>query len=289
MTAGSLASGDSLSGSLSRVPGQSVGTYDITQGALSAGANYELTFVAGELSITPKPITVTADDKSKVYGQSDPALTYSVTSGSLEPGDSLSGSLTRDPGEDVGTYDITQGALSAGANYDLTFVAGELSITPKPITVTADDKSKVYGSADPAFTYEVTVGSLEPGDSLSGSLTREPGQDVGTYDIRRGALSAGSNYDLTFVPGELSITPKRITVTADDKTKVEGDPDPAFTWSVSDGDLGSDDDLPGLSCTVNGSRCNGGSYDIECGGSTNGNYDVTYEKGHLQVEPRPPR
>ena len=182
----------------------------------------------GRSRCQPRPITVTADDKSKVYGQSDPPLTYSVTAGSLASGDSLSGSLARVPGQDVGTYDITQGALAAGSNYDLTFVAGELSITPKPITVTADDKSKVYGQSDPALTYSVTSGSLEPGDSLSGSLTRDPGQDVGTYDITQGALSAGSNYDLTFVAGELSITPKPITVTADDKSKVYGSADPAL-------------------------------------------------------------
>ena len=153
---------------------------------MAAGSNYDLTFVAGELSITPKPITVTADDKSKVYGQSDPALTYSVTSGSLEPGDSFSGALDRDPGQDVGTYDITQGALAAGSNYDLTFVAGELSITPKPITVTADDKSKVYGQSDPALTYSVTSGALEPGDSLSGALDRDPARTSAPTTSRRG-------------------------------------------------------------------------------------------------------
>ena len=71
---------------------------------------------------------MTADDKTKVVGAVDPALTYKVTSGSLESGDSFSGALTRAPGETVGTYAITQGTLTAGGNYALTFVGSTLKI-----------------------------------------------------------------------------------------------------------------------------------------------------------------
>ena len=71
---------------------------------------------------------MTADDQTKVVGAVDPALTYKVTSGSLESGDSFSGALTRAPGETVGTYAITQGTLTAGGNYDLTFVGSTLKI-----------------------------------------------------------------------------------------------------------------------------------------------------------------
>ena len=71
---------------------------------------------------------MTADDKTKVVGAVDPALTYKITSGSLESGDSFSGALTRAPGETVGTYAITQGTLTAGGNYALTFVGSTLKI-----------------------------------------------------------------------------------------------------------------------------------------------------------------
>jgi hypothetical protein len=79
-------------------------------------------------NITKAPLTVKAVDKSKLLGASDPALTYTITSGSLFGTDSFSGSLTRDPGETVGTYAIKQGTLTAGANYELTFVNGTLLI-----------------------------------------------------------------------------------------------------------------------------------------------------------------
>ena len=87
--------------------------------------------------------------------------------------------------------------------------------------MSADDKTKVYGSADPALTVTVPNGALETGDSLSGSLERAAGQNVGAYAITKGSLTAGGNYDLTVTPGTLTITKKAITVTADDKTKVD--------------------------------------------------------------------
>jgi hypothetical protein len=68
-----------------------------------------------------------------------------------------------------GPYTITpaasDGATSLLGNYDITYNSGKLTISPKPITVTADDKSKVYGSADPALTVTVPAGALEQGDS----------------------------------------------------------------------------------------------------------------------------
>jgi hypothetical protein len=202
---GALESGDSLSGNLERAAGKNVGGYAITKGSLTAGGNYDLTVTAGTLTITKKAITVAGDDKTKVYGSADPALTVTVPSGALETGDSLSGNLERAPGNNVGSYAITKGSLTAGSNYDLTVTPGTFTITAKPITVKADDETKVVGAADPALTYKVTSVSLESGDNFSGALTRAPGEAVGIYAITLGTLTAGGNYNLTFVPSTLKI------------------------------------------------------------------------------------
>ena len=74
--------------------------------------------------------------------------------------------------------------------------------------MSADDKTKVYGSADPALTVTVPDGALESGDSLSGELERAAGKDVGSYAITKGSLTAGGNYDLTVTPGTLR-SPRR--------------------------------------------------------------------------------
>ena len=79
--------------------------------------------------ILRRAITVTANPTSKSEGNPDPALAYGVTQGSLVQGESLTGSLTRDPGEAPGNYAIGQGTLDAGTNYQLTFVGSTLTIT----------------------------------------------------------------------------------------------------------------------------------------------------------------
>ena len=274
-TSEDLEPGDSFTGVLSRVPGDTVGTYAITMGTLSAGSNYDLTFVSKDFSITEKAITVTAEaDQSKVYGESDPTLTY-ATSEDLEPGDSFSGVLSRVPGDTVGIYAITMGTLSAGSNYDLTFVSKDFSITEKAITVTAEaDQSKVYGESDPTLTY-ATSEDLEPGDSFTGVLSRVPGDTVGIYAITMGTLSAGSNYDLTFVSKDFSITEKAITVTAEaDQSKVYGESDPTLTYATSE-DLEPGDSFSGVLSRVPGDTV--GIYAITMGTlSAGSNYDLTF-------------
>ena len=54
------------------------------------------------------------------------------------------------------------------------------------ITVAADPQTKVYGEADPELTYEIVSGALVGTDTFTGELTREPGEDVGTYAILQG-------------------------------------------------------------------------------------------------------
>ena len=72
---------------------------------------YQFSTQNGTLGIDPRAITVAAESKSKVYGNVDPTLTYSVSSGNLVNGDTLGGVLTRTAGENVGTYSIDASAL----------------------------------------------------------------------------------------------------------------------------------------------------------------------------------
>jgi len=59
--------------------------------------------VSADFTINTKAITITADSKSKVYGDVDPALTYSLST-VLVSGDTISGALSRVVGENVGDY-----------------------------------------------------------------------------------------------------------------------------------------------------------------------------------------
>ena len=287
---GTLETGDSLTGALGRAAGNTVAgsPYAINLGTLTAGTNYAITFVAANLTITAKPLTVTAAAKTKVYGAADPVLTYTLTTGTLETGDSFTGALARAAGNTVAgsPYAINQGTLTAGTNYSITYVAANLTITAKPITVTADAKTKVYGAADPALTYTLTTGTLETGDSFTGALARAAGNTVagGPYAINQGTLTAGTNYSITYVAANLTITAKPITVTADAKTKVYGASDPALTYTLTSGTLETGDSFTGALARAAGNTVAGSPYAINQGTLTAGtNYAITFVSANLTV------
>jgi len=280
-----LVGGDSFSGALSRVAGESVGIYIIEQGTLALNSNYNLSFIGGTFTISARNIAVAADTNGKSYGESDPVLTYRITSGSLAAGDSFSGALSRVVGEDMGNYDIGQGTLALGSNYNLTFTKGTLTISVRNITVTADDKSKTYGDADPALTYRITSGSLLPGDDFSGAIVRVAGQNAGTYDIERGTLALSSNYNLTFVKGTFAISTRSIAVAADSKGKTCGGADPALTYQITSGSLVSGDSFTGSLARLAGE--NVGIYAINRGSlALNGNYNLTFVGNTVTISPK---
>jgi len=159
------------------------------------------------ITTDPKPsVTVTVDaGQSKVYGEADPVFTFT----SSVPGLTFTGALSRDTGEDVGMYAVTIGDLAV-EGYDITFVSDDFEITPRPITVTADDQSKAFGEPDPLLTYSITDGSLVFSDTFTGNITRQPGETAGTYAILQGTLALSANYNLTFVEGVFTIQELRI-------------------------------------------------------------------------------
>jgi len=186
-----------------------IGTFTLNaaRGTLVSEQGYQFTFNPGLLTITARPITVTANNLSRIYGNANPALTFTVGGQGLANGDQLSGALatTANATTGVGTVAITQGSLAASSNYQLTFVGGLLTITQRLLTVTADDLSKLLGQPDPDLTFVVTGDGLVNGDLLTGVLVRDPGEAISTFAIRQGTLNAGSNYAISFVEGTLTI------------------------------------------------------------------------------------
>ncbi|WP_225607886.1 MULTISPECIES: MBG domain-containing protein [unclassified Pseudomonas] len=295
------------SGSLVRQAGEDVGNYGINQGSVDlnggAGKNYVLHYEAGTFSITPATLVVTADGSTKVYGDFDPKLTYSVTG--MRNGDTedqlVAGSVVRDAGENVGSYAIRQGDVDLtsgkGQNYVLSFANGTFTVTPATLEVTADSHTKVYGDLDPTLSYTVTgfKGSdSEANLGLSGDLSRATGENVGNYSIGQGNLSVGgdSNYVLSFVNGNLAITPATLTVKADDQTKVYGDADPLLSHVITGYKNGDTETsvLKGAIGREAGEDVRAGGYTIHQGslGLNNGqgsNYVLEFENGTLHITP----
>jgi hypothetical protein len=217
VSAGSLPPGMSLSrnGVISGTPG-AAGTYLFTvtvldnphgprgQGPSSGSQDYTLV-------IDQATLTISAIDATMTYGGGVPALGVSYSG--FVNGDDAS-SLTAQPTatttatstSPAGVYSImASGAIDP--NYTFSYAPGTLTIGPATLFVTADAQTKQYGTADPTFTY--TASGFLNGDNasvFSGSLSRTPGESVGTYAITEGSLSAGGNYAISFTGNYLTIT-----------------------------------------------------------------------------------
>ena len=200
---GDLVGEDKIDYTLIREEGENAGTYQITTGI--ANDNYDVTVVPANLTIRRKAATITADSKTKTYGDSDPVLT-AVVSG-MARNDAAIYTLSREAGQNVGTYAINA-AVQANPNYIFTVVPGTLTIGPKAVTVTPDNKVKTFGGEDPALTAVVT--GLVNGDSadlISYTLEREGGEDAGEYAIRAAGEAAQGNYTVSFAEGAATIVP----------------------------------------------------------------------------------
>jgi hypothetical protein len=173
----------------------------------------------GSLSQTVNraPLTVMADNKSRVYGSPNPTLTASYSgfvngdTSSVVSGLRLSTTATTSSG--VGSYPITGSGASA-ANYTISYVNGTLTVTRAPLTITADNQVKVAGNPVPPLTasYAGFVNGDTPAVLTTPvSLTTYTGDTAGSYPIVPAGATA-ANYTITFVNGTLAVTPAAASV-----------------------------------------------------------------------------
>ncbi len=285
-----LAEGDSIEsvvitgsqtniGESDNVPSNAV----IKNGDKDVIANYNITYVNGKLKVTPKTVTVKADNKSKKYGDTDPVCTATVT-GTVGT-DTVDYSFSRATGEDVGDYTITPSGDATQGNYAVTYETGKLTITKATLAIEAEAKEKTYGEDDPELTY--TISGLQNSDTediMTGELSRAEGENTGTYAISQGTVAAGNNYNIDYTGANLTINRKEVTVKANDKTKTYGSPDPAYNATVNgmvSGENASDLLTYSFSREVGDAV---GTYTITpSGNAVQGNYTVSYETGTLTI------
>jgi hypothetical protein len=197
----------------------------ITKGGLTA-ANYAFTFVPGTMSVRQGPVTLSVTG-SQSYGGTPvftattnvPGVTATgVTCTKVTDGRDISPTLP------VGTTYAIDPASCSGAvlsNPDLvigSYLSVKFTVAKVALTVTANDITRNYGSANPGLGYTVTgFQNGEDASVLTGaanlSTSATSASDVGTYAIttNKGSLSS-PNYSFVLVPGTLTIVPKPIVV-----------------------------------------------------------------------------
>lgn len=173
--------------------------------------SYEMSveFIEVTFAIDFADVTLTYDGQSHGVSvtKTDASKNYTITYGTTENDCTLNNSPEY---TNVGAYTIYFKVVD---NDTLAEHVGyvTLTINKKAVTVKVDDVTITYGKT-PVFSY--TVDGLVEGENLSGEAVYSgAGKDVGEYDISVSGITASDNYNVTFVPGKLTINKKSATVT----------------------------------------------------------------------------
>jgi hypothetical protein len=277
-----------------------VNNYNITFDSSKFTNLYNLTFNSGTLTITKASLNVTADNKSRAYGTSNPTFTYSYSGfKNSDPNSVITGTPSANTSatvtSNVGTYSInTDVSGLIATNYDFTGVNGTLTITKASLNVTSDNKSRAYGTSNPTFTYSYSGFQNSDTDSVitgtpSTNTTATVTSNVGTYSITTDVSGLiATNYDFASVNGTLTITKATLNVTANSTGKAYGQNNPSFSFSYS-GFKNSDPNsvfsgTPILTSSATNTS-NAGTYDIvpDVSGLSATNYDFNAVNGTLTI------
>jgi hypothetical protein len=158
-----------------------------TSGFLAS--NYNITYTSGNLAITARPITLVADDRTKVYGDNlslgNTAFAHTVgtfanselaTAVTLTSANGYAASTTRIIGINSSEV-VPSSATGTGgflaSNYDITYTPGSLAITQKTLTITSNNQSTTYGSALTLGSSAFTSVGLINGNSITGVTLKQ--------------------------------------------------------------------------------------------------------------------
>ena len=251
-------------------------------GGVDVTDKLNINYVNGSIKITPATLTVTTPDASKVYDGTP--LTAAGSISGFVNGETATFTTTgsqTEAGNCANTYSLIWNKTAVKSDYTVSETIGTLTVNRANVTVTADNKTKTYGAADPTLTAKVE--GLQNGDDkgvITYALSREKGENAGTYTITSSGAEEQGNYNVSYVPGTLTINRASVTVTADAKEKTYGEADPELTATVT-GLVGEDNVSYSLS-RENGK--NVGDYTITPSGvAEQGNYNVSYKTGTFTI------
>lgn len=280
-------------------------TFNILATKTTTGCSAEL--------IETEVVTVAADaaggsvsgvNSSIVYGASTGTLTLSGHTGNVSKWQRMAGTGSW---EDISNTAITysEAPSSAGTwQYRAHIIIGtcseaysspfSITVDPKPLIITANDQTKVYGSAFSFSGTEFSAAGLINNDAVTGAALSSPGTQASAevsdspYVITPSAASGTgiSNYSISYTNGAFSITKAPLTFTSDNKTREYNTPNPVLTFIIS-GFVSSEtesvlDILPDIATTAIQSSATG-TYPITISGGSDNNYTYNYIAGVLTV------
>ncbi|MGD0209241.1 MAG: MBG domain-containing protein, partial [Verrucomicrobiota bacterium] len=279
----------------------SVNAYTVNDG--NSGNNYIVNTATSTAGVISKAtLTITAAANTKTYDDSTSAATTPTVSG-LQGSDTVTGlAETYDTkhagtGKTLSVSAYTVNDSNSGNNYTVstaTSTAGVIS--QASLTITAAANTKTYdGSISASATP--TVSGLQGSDSVSGLAETYDTKNVGSsktlsvnvYTVNDG--NSGGNYTVSTVASTAGvINPAMLTVTADNKSKMCGQPNPPLTASYN-GFVGGESanvlTSPVVLNTTAATSSGEGTYPITADGAAAANYTINYVSGQLTVDPVP--
>jgi hypothetical protein len=270
-------------------------------------SNYDITFIYGTLTVTPRPITIETIGAMKVYdGEALFNLDYQVNSGNLVLDHYIEVTLytsITDVSNALNELEITiyDGMNQyMNDNYEIEYLYQVLEVTQRPITIKPVDLIKVYdGESLVSNTAEIILGSLVMDHTIeietSGSQTNvgSSSNPITAVHLWNNNLDVTHNYQVTLEAGTLEVTPRPITIKPVDLIKVyDGLPLTSNQVEILFGSVVLDHVIEIL---TSGSQTNVGISEnhilmtqIKSGNiQVTTNYDITYEVSTLEVTPRP--
>ncbi len=232
---------------------KNVGTYTVTGNVIydenTNASNYAVTVevaAPGKFFIEKRPVNIIISPQTKIYGATDPeTLGEWGLSGTQPEGGGMAygedhhavitvADVSYGDVKDVGVYPLT--ATATSANYSVNVIFGTMTVSSKPVTVTINSASKVYGEGDPAFEWSHTALAYDELTEVLGfTVTRETGEDVREGGYALSGTATNDNYEVTVAKGSvLTINPLEISFTVTpaqlpyNKYTVDDLPDPAM-------------------------------------------------------------
>ena len=261
---------------------------DCTLKAIAYKSGYETSNVLTSSYTIKEEVVITAKSYTRVYGDANPTFEYSVSGGTIASGEpTITCSATAT--SPVGTYDVVVGKGTV-SNDNVKLEKGTLTITPAQLTVKVGNYTRQEGEDNPTFT--LTYEGFKNGEDES-VLTQKPTVTTtatkeskpGEYPIK---ISGGSskNYTLSYVDGKLTVTEKsnEVKLMANSYTRVYGDANPVFEYSISGGSITLG--VPAITCSATATSPVG-TYDIIISQGSITDTNVQYINGTLTITAAP--
>jgi gliding motility-associated-like protein len=267
--------------------------------------------------VSPAPLTISGINETKYYGDVLTNLIssnkFTITAGSLKNGNTITGvAIAYGIGSEAQAIcslyvnEVTITGINGAngfleSNYAINFLPANINVLPATLTITANNISKTYGSAlssgitNVLFTAKglknsETVASVTLTYHAGSAAADNAGEYTGEIEASSpiGGTFAASNYKVSYVPGDLTVTPAPLTITAVDAAKNYGSQNPVFSVTYS-GFVNGDSEaqltkLPAISTTAT-TGSDGGKYPIKASSASALNYLITYVDGVLTIAP----